>query len=92
MTASRFRSIPAGISFVLVLFPSLTPHRPHAATSPGPSTYLPDLGTFGTPSAQAHDVNDAGHVVGIRAPGSFPALPALFRDSDLELRRDYEFR
>jgi len=53
--------------------------RHQAATPPGPCI-LTDLGTFGGLSAQANDINDAGHVVGSAASTTSGGWPFIWQN------------
>jgi probable HAF family extracellular repeat protein len=82
MTAARSWSTLVSISVILILLPSFTSERPRAATPPGPYI-LTDLGTFGTPSAHAHDINDAGQVVGSAAATTSGGRPFIWQNGVL---------
>src|SRR5687768_18519521 len=80
MTTSRSRATLVALSFVLILLlPSFSWDRQHAATPPGPYV-VTDLGTFGGLSAQAHDINDAGQVVGIASSTTSGGRPFIWQN------------
>lgn len=65
----------AGMSFV-------NTDAPRAQTSPGPYV-LTDLGTLGGLSAQAHDINDAGEVVGAATNAASRSHAFLWRNGSM---------
>ena len=68
-----------GSASSLFFFPRSRWDRQHAATPPGPYV-VTDLGTFGGLSAQAHDINDAGQVVGIAASATSGGRPFIWQN------------
>ena len=82
MTASRSRATLVALSFVLILLPSFSWDRQHAATPPGPYV-VTDLGTFGGLSAQAHDINDAGQVVGAASSTTSGGRPFIWQNGGM---------
>jgi probable HAF family extracellular repeat protein len=61
---------------------NLDTDTPRAADAPGPYV-LTDLGTLGGLSAQAHDINEAGEVVGSSTSSTFRSHAFLWRDGSM---------
>ena len=79
MKSGRRSTIAPATLALLGVFSIMTGDTPRAADAPGPYV-LTDLGTLGGPSAQAHDINGAGDIVG-GAMNSTPRSRAfLWRD------------
>jgi len=71
MTVSRSWSAAFIATLALILLPTLTMDGQRAAAPPGPYV-VTDLGTLSAiQSAQAYNINEAGHVVGYAASHPF---------------------
>ena len=71
--SAPFRSwrVAGAAALTLILLPSIKMDGQRSAAPPGPYV-VTDLGTFGgVQSAHAHDINDAGQVVGIARTHAF---------------------
>lgn len=80
MTLTRSRSAIGAATLAVILAPTILVPGPREATPPGPYI-LTDLGTLGGgSSAQGHDVNGAGEVVGYATNSASQARDFLWRD------------